>query len=197
MEEEMHTDAKIRAETGAGSSPRGPGCSLRHFACEQNLLSRPDGSASFLQGVAEKSRERLIRNTCEAVVLGTLHPRTSITVVLQVVSDAGSLLACCLNAACMALVDAGVPMRALFCGVTCALDSDGTLVLDPTSKQEKEARAVLTFAVDNVERKLLMSSTKGLFSDAELQQCLAATQAASQHVFRFYRESLQRRYSKS
>ncbi|KAL0610070.1 Exosome complex component RRP46 [Plecturocebus cupreus] len=235
MEEEMHTDAKIRAETGTGFSPRGPRCSLRHFACEQNLLSRPDGSASFLQGdtsvlagvygpadvkvskeifnkatlevilrpkiglpgITEKSRERLIRNTCEAVVLGTLHPRTSITVVLQVVSDAGSLLACCLNAACMALVDAGIPMRALFCGVTCALDSDGTLVLDPTSKQEKEARAVLTFALDNVERKLLMSSTKGLFSDAELQQCLAAAQAASQHVFRFYRESLQRRYSKS
>ena len=42
-------------------------------------------------GVAEKSRERLIRNTCEAVVLGALHPRTSITVVLQVVSDAGSV----------------------------------------------------------------------------------------------------------
>lgn len=31
----------------------------------------------------------------------------------------------------------------------------------------------------------------------QLQQCLAAAQAASQHVFRFYRESLQRRYSKS
>ncbi|XP_022441290.1 exosome complex component RRP46 isoform X2 [Delphinapterus leucas] len=107
------------------------------------------------------------------------------------------LLACCLNAACMALVDAGVPMRALFCGVTCALDSDGTLLLDPTAKQEKEARAVLTFALDSVERKLLMSTTKGLYSDAELQQCLAAAQAASQHVFRFYRESLQRRYSKS
>lgn len=27
-----------------------------------------------LPGVAEKSRERLIRNTCEAVVLGALHP---------------------------------------------------------------------------------------------------------------------------
>ncbi|XP_029781433.1 exosome complex component RRP46 isoform X2 [Suricata suricatta] len=205
MEEAMRANSKMRAEPGVESSPRGPGCSLRHFACEQNLLSRPDGSASFLQGdtsvlagvygpaevkvskeifnkatlevilrpkiglpgVAEKSRERLIRNTCEAVVLGALHPRTSITVVLQVISDAGSLLACCLNAACMALVDAGVPMRALFCGVTCALDSEGTLVLDPTAKQEK------------------------------LQQCLAAAQAASQRVFRFYRESLQRRYSKS
>ncbi|KAF6288009.1 exosome component 5 [Rhinolophus ferrumequinum] len=193
----MQTDAKIRTAGGTEPGPQGPGCSLRHFACEQNLLSRPDGSASFLQGVAEKSRERLIRNTCEAVVLGTLHPRTSITIVLQVVSDAGSLLACCLNAACIALVDAGVPMRALFCGVTCALDSDGTLVLDPTAKQEKEARAVLTFALDSVDQKLLMSTTKGLYSDAELQQCLAAAQAASQHVFRFYRESLQRRYSKS
>lgn len=49
-------------------------------------------------GVAEKSRERLIRNTCEAVVLGALHPRTSITIVLQVISDAGSVsfLPCCL-----------------------------------------------------------------------------------------------------
>ncbi|XP_012588904.1 PREDICTED: exosome complex component RRP46 isoform X1 [Condylura cristata] len=239
MEGVMHTDAKMPPESGTEVVSRVPGCSLRHFACEQNLLSRPDGSASFLQGrnpgdtsvlagvygpaevkvskeifnkatlevilrpkiglpgVAEKSRERLIRNTCEAVVLGALHPRTSITVVLQVVSDAGSLLACCLNAACMALVDAGVPMRALFCGVTCALDSDGNLMLDPTTKQEKEARAVLTFALDSVERKLLMSTTKGQYSDTELQQCLAAAQAATQHIFRFYRESLQRRYSKS
>uniref|UniRef100_A0AC11D5H7 Exosome component 5 n=1 Tax=Ovis aries TaxID=9940 RepID=A0AC11D5H7_SHEEP len=172
MEGAMQTESKIRADSRTEPGPRGPGCSLRHFACEQNLLSRPDGSASFLQGdtsvlagvygpaevkiskeifnkatlevilrpktglpgVAEKSRERLIRNTCEAVVLGALHPRTSITVVLQVVSDAGSLL---------------------------------------------------------------MSTTKGLYSDAELQQCLAAAQTASTHVFRFYRESLQRRYSKS
>lgn len=108
----MQTESKIRADSGTEPGPRVPGCSLRHFACEQNLLSRPDGSASFLQGdtsvlagvygpaevkiskeifnkatlevilrpktglpgVAEKSRERLIRNTCEAVVLGALHP---------------------------------------------------------------------------------------------------------------------------
>lgn len=46
----MQSDAKIRTEYGTDSSPQSPGCSLRHFACEQNLLSRPDGSASFLQG---------------------------------------------------------------------------------------------------------------------------------------------------
>lgn len=39
----------------------------------------------------ERSREQLLRRTCEAVVLGVLHPRTAITLVLQVLSDAGSV----------------------------------------------------------------------------------------------------------
>ncbi|NXW26190.1 EXOS5 protein, partial [Circaetus pectoralis] len=107
----------------------GGGCCLRPFSCEQGLLSRPDGSAAFLQGdtsvlvglygpaevkvskelpdraalevllrpkvglpgVIERSREQLLRRTCEAVVLGVLHPRTAITLVLQVLSDAGSV----------------------------------------------------------------------------------------------------------
>lgn len=50
VEGAMQTDAKIRTAGGTEPGPQGPGCSLRHFACEQNLLSRPDGSASFLQG---------------------------------------------------------------------------------------------------------------------------------------------------
>uniref|UniRef100_A0A8C3FPZ4 Uncharacterized protein n=1 Tax=Chrysemys picta bellii TaxID=8478 RepID=A0A8C3FPZ4_CHRPI len=36
-----------------------------------------------LPGVFEKNREQLIRKTCEAVILGALHPRTSISIVLQ------------------------------------------------------------------------------------------------------------------
>ncbi|XP_075773941.1 exosome complex component RRP46 [Pelodiscus sinensis] len=150
-----------------------------------------------LPGVFEKSREQLIRRTCEAVILGTLHPRTSVTIVLQVVSDAGSLLACCLNAACMGLMDAGLPMKSLFCGVTCALDADGALSLDPTAKQEKEARALLTFAISSVERRVLMSTTKGTCSVEELQRCIAAAQRAADAVFRFYRDSIHRKYSKA
>lgn len=47
------------------------------------------------------------------------------------------LLSSCLNAACVGLMDAGLPMSSLFCGVTCALDADGNILLDPTAKQEK------------------------------------------------------------
>ncbi|NXY52246.1 EXOS5 protein, partial [Ceuthmochares aereus] len=122
-----------------------------------------------LPGVLERSREQLLRQTCEAVLLGGLHPRTAVTLVLQVLSDAGSLLSCCLNAACMGMLDAGLPLSSLFCGVTCALDPSGAIVLDPDTQQEQEARAVLTFAIDSAERKVLMANTKGSCSVEEVR----------------------------
>ncbi|GCB59932.1 exosome complex component RRP46-like isoform X4 [Scyliorhinus torazame] len=149
-----------------------------------------------LPSVAEKSKEQMIRNTCEATILTALHPRSSITIVLQVIHDSGSLLSCCLNAACMALMDAGLPMRSVFCGVTCVIDSNGEILLDPTTKIEKEAAAVLTFSIDSVEKQLLMSSTKGAYSVEELQQCVAMCQKAAEKIFQFYRDSVSRTYSK-
>ncbi|NWT31940.1 EXOS5 protein, partial [Cardinalis cardinalis] len=106
------------------------------------------------------------------------------------------LLSCCLNAACMALLDAGLPLAALFCGVTCALQPDGTILLDPTARQEQEARAILTFAIASSNRKVLMATTKGSCSVEEMQQCLAAAQRAASTIFQFYRDSVRRRYSK-
>lgn len=208
--------------------------SLREFGSEQNLLSRPDGSASFIQGdtsvlagvygpaevkvskeiydratlevliqpkvglpcVRERSQEQCVRETCEASLLSYLHPRSSLTLVLQVVHDDGSLVSCLLNAACMALMDAGLPMRCLFCGVTCAINSDNQIITDPSAAQEKESRAILTFAIDSTDHKVIMSSTQGSFSVKELQQCIAVSQKASEKIFQFYRDSVQRRYSK-
>ncbi|XP_050991750.1 exosome complex component RRP46 [Labeo rohita] len=207
---------------------------LREYGSEQSLLSKPDGSSTFVQGdtsilagvygpaevkvskeiydratvevliqpkmglpgVRERAREQCVRETCEAAILLTLHPRSSVTLILQVIHDDGSLLSCCLNAACMALMDAGLPMSHLFCGVTCAISKEGQIITDPTARQEKESRALLTFAIDSVERNVLMSSTTGSFSVQELQQCIAISQKASEQIFQFYRDSVKRRYSK-
>ncbi|XP_054650600.1 exosome complex component RRP46 [Dunckerocampus dactyliophorus] len=212
-----------------------PTVSLREFGCEQSLLSRPDGSASFVQGdtsvlaavygpaevkvskeiydratleviiqpkiglpsVKERAQEKCVRETCEASLLLSLHPRSSLTLVLQVLHNDGSLLSGFLNAACMAMMDAGLPMSCLFCGVTCAIHADGRIITDPTAAQEVESRALMTFAIDSKERRVMMTSTKGSFSVHELQQCIAVSQAASEKIFHFYRDSVRRRYSKS
>ena len=39
------------------------------------------------------------------------HPRTSIQVIVQLESEDGSVLAVTLNALCLALMDAGLPMK--------------------------------------------------------------------------------------
>ncbi|NXX82260.1 EXOS5 protein, partial [Urocolius indicus] len=123
-----------------------------------------------LPGVQERSWEQLLRQSCEAALLGELHPRCSLTLVLQVLSDAGALLSCCLNASCLALLDAGLPLSSLFCGITCALDPDGSIILDPSTQQEQEARAVLTFAIHSKDRKVLMATSKGNCSGEEVRR---------------------------
>uniref|UniRef100_A0ABM0M419 Exosome complex component RRP46-like n=1 Tax=Saccoglossus kowalevskii TaxID=10224 RepID=A0ABM0M419_SACKO len=175
---------------------------LRSQSCEQNLLSRPDGSATYCQGdtsvivavygpaevkqskefldkatlevifkpkvgipgCSEKFQERLIRNTCETIVLTALHPRSSINIIIQVMHNAGSLLSCCVNSTCMALLDAGLPMSCLVAAVTCSLSCDGDIILDPTSQQEKEAKAILTFVFESRDNEIITSNTHGIYS---------------------------------
>nr|XP_015196134.1 PREDICTED: exosome complex component RRP46 [Lepisosteus oculatus] len=173
-----------------------PTTALREFGCEQNLLSRPDGSASFVQG--DTSVLAGVYGPAEVKVSKEIYDRATMEVLIQpkVGLPGPQLLACSLNAACMALMDAGLPMRCLFCGVTCAIDPEGHIHTDPTAAQERESRAVMTFAIDSAERRVMMSSTKGSFSVSELQQCIAVSQRASGKIFQFYRDSVSRRYSK-
>eukprot|EP00794_Sanderia_malayensis_P020391 gene20391-22402_t len=97
------------------------------YECEQSVLSRADGSASFkqgntevlaavygpgevrlnkeqidkatiecifkpksgLSGSREKLIERLIRNSCDSVILSSYHPRSAISIIVQTVHDSG------------------------------------------------------------------------------------------------------------
>lgn len=45
----------------------------------------------FLSGVRERSQEQCVRESCEAALLLSLHPRSSLTLVLQVLHDDGSV----------------------------------------------------------------------------------------------------------
>uniref|UniRef100_A0A672SUX3 Exosome component 5 n=1 Tax=Sinocyclocheilus grahami TaxID=75366 RepID=A0A672SUX3_SINGR len=190
---------------------------FREYGSEQSLLSKPDGFrvilVSWLEVKVSKeiydraTVEVLIQpkmglpgnvmsareqcETCQAALLLTLRPRSSVTVILQVIHDDGSLLSCCLNAACMALMDARLPMSHLFCSVTCAISKEGQIIIDPTAR-----RTLLIFAIESVECNVLMSSATGSFSVQELQQCVAISQKASEQIFQFYRDSVKRRYSK-
>ena len=101
--------------------------------------------------MAEKATELRIKEALEAVVLTHLHPHTSIAVILQVLCNDGAvpqphphtrcdpaqLVSCAVNAACVALMDAGVPLKACVAGASAAVLPGTGLVLDPTLHEEQ------------------------------------------------------------
>ncbi|KAK3090356.1 hypothetical protein FSP39_011141 [Pinctada imbricata] len=154
-------------------------------------------SKSGLPGCAEKMIERLICNTYQTAILTQLHPRSSVSLTIQEIQNSGSFLACCINASCLALLDASVSMKFLVAAVSCIIDNDGNIVLDPNRKQEKTARSSLTFVFDNKDKKIVTINAKGDYRIEELNRCLALCKEASVAIFDFYRESMKKKLSKS
>ena len=145
-------------------------------------------------GCAEKTVERTIRAAVESAVITTLHPRTTFSIIVQELHDAGSLLVCCINAVCAALLDACAPMRFTIAAVHCAVvDADGTIVLDPTEKQVVNAIATATFVFDSKTETVLSSVSSGRLSDVHFQTCLAVCRQASRQIFDFHRETYAKR----
>jgi exosome complex component RRP46 len=65
-----------------------------------------------------------------------------------VLADDGSILSCAVNAMQLALIDAGIPMQGLVASVTCCLDVDSNLVLDPVQAEVDCAQSVHFVALD-------------------------------------------------
>lgn len=64
--------------------------------------------------------EHCLREAFEGVLLLHLYPHSTITLNVHVVSQDGSLLAACINASTLALIDAGVPMTDYLVACTAA-----------------------------------------------------------------------------
>ena len=66
-------------------------------------------------------------------MLTSLYPRSAISIFVEVLQADGGDYAVCVNAATLALIDAGIPIRDVCCAVTCGLavkDSVNYTLLD-------------------------------------------------------------------
>lgn len=142
-----------------------------------------------LPGCKERNDESIISATITNILLVTLHPRTSINVILQEVQDAGNLLSCCINAVCMALMEAGLPMNYLVASVSCVLDAERKCILNPNLKQQKESKVAMTFCFDSVHHDIISCDTRGSFTKEEYVSCETSCKGACVTIFEFYRDT--------
>jgi exosome complex component RRP41 len=93
-----------------------------------------------------------------AAILTHLYAHSTIQIVLQVVSQDGSLLAACINAATLALIDAGVPMGDYVVACTAgstsarAADERADPLLDLNAAEEAELPFLTVATVGDSDR---------------------------------------------
>lgn len=159
-------------------------------------------------GKLEREYEMILKRTLQSILILTINPNTTTSVIIQVVNDDGSLLVCAINAACAALVDAGIPMKHLAVAICCCLVEDGHVILDPTKLEEQKMKGYAYLAFPNsirsvlpegsshlkgepVEHGIITSVTHGVMSVEEYFDCLERGRAASAKLSDFLRRSLQ------
>eukprot|EP00088_Acartia_fossae_P011368 TRINITY_DN15744_c0_g1_i1.p1 TRINITY_DN15744_c0_g1~~TRINITY_DN15744_c0_g1_i1.p1 ORF type:complete len:219 (+),score=23.34 TRINITY_DN15744_c0_g1_i1:28-684(+) len=147
-------------------------------------------------GLQDRKRELFLEKTCESGILAALHPRTAITINIQEMHDDGGLLSACVNSAFLSLLDACVSLRFLVAAVTCAVDNEGNLHLDPSKKEMKRASATLVFVFESRSHSIISSHTEGLVNQLKYQQCCAMAKSAAAKTLQFYRVVMNKKFSK-
>ncbi|EZA51873.1 hypothetical protein DMN91_013017 [Ooceraea biroi] len=139
--------------------------------------------------VDDRLIETYIKETCESTILVSFHPNTMVCINLQELQDSGGLLACAINASCLALINAGLSMKFTIAAVHCTIEKEtGEVIVDPDSTQLKNARAEFTFAFDSIKKDIVCCHSIGRFSQSEFLASMNKCKQVSQSVFDYYRE---------
>lgn len=147
--------------------------------------------------VEDRTKELIIKETCEAALIVTLYPGTAICINVQEIQDCGGLLACVVNAVFLALLTSSLSMRFTIAAVSCMIEKDSDkLILDPDSTQIQVARATFTYVFEGSKKDLVSHHTTGRFTETEFIQSIDKCRQASTCVFDFYREIV-KKYSKN
>jgi hypothetical protein len=72
-----------------------------------------------------------LKHALAACVMTSQYPQTRISFVVQVVNDDGGLLAACLNAVYLSLLDSGIACHAFMSSVSLAIGNKGNIRVDP------------------------------------------------------------------
>lgn len=161
----------------------------------------------------DRQAERVLFDALEPYIVLEMYPRSGVSIVVQVLQDDGCLLGCALNAALMALMDAGVTMRgmpvAVHCGVASAAassspegnggDSIAYVMIDPDRREEEQlchAWCMLAFDLNRPEDKQCVASFVGGamgMSDDEYWACMRAAKIGARTMVSFLRAAMQRK----
>ncbi len=158
------------------------------FSVEERKRPGPDRRSIEISKVSKEA--------IEAIVIKELFPRSTIDIFVEVLqADAGSRTAC-LNAASVALVDAGVPMRGIISSVAVA-KVDGVLVLDPIKEEDYYGEADIPFAFlirNGKIESITLLQMDGRITKEELKEAIKLAKKGAMEIYKLQREAIMKKY---
>lgn len=126
----------------------------------------------------------MVRKVFEAVVLVGSYPRSQIDIYIQILQNDGGALVAGINAASLALVNAGVAMSDFV--VACSVGYvDDTFVVDPNSVESGADRPELTAAVMAHSGNVCSCQLESKLPDGEsMSKTLAFASSGAQQIFK-------------
>jgi len=136
---------------------------------------------------------KVIRLALEPAIFLEEFPKTTLDVFVEVVQADGSTRVAGINAASLALVMAGVPMRDLV--AACSVGKvDGTLVVDLNGKEDNNSEADVAFAMMPGKNKITLLQMDGLLSKEEIKKLLILAKENCLKIYELQKKTLKERY---
>ncbi|XP_037237113.1 exosome complex component RRP41 [Falco biarmicus] len=118
-----------------------------------------------------------LKQTFEAAILTSLFPRSQIDIYVQVLQADGGNYCACVNAATLAVMDAGIPMRDYVCASTAGLAED-TPLADLSSPEEAAGGPQLVLALLPASGKIALLQLSARLHQERLEAALEAAEEA-------------------
>jgi exosome complex component RRP41 len=135
----------------------------------------------------------VVRGALEPAIFLERYPRSMINVFVEILQADGGTRCASINAAAVALVDAGIPMKALVS--SCAVGKwDGKVVLDLDDEEDKMGQADVPVAYMHEMDEITLLQMDGILSIKEADECVDLAIEGCKKIYEIQKEALKKKY---
>ena len=135
----------------------------------------------------------VMRSALEPAVFLERYPRASIDVYIEVLEADGGTRCASINAAAVALVDAGIPMKDLV--AACAVGKiEDKLIVDLGDYEDKKGQSDMPIAYMPKLNKVTLLQMDGIMSTDEAEKALNLAIEGCKKIYEVQREALKKKY---
>ena len=139
---------------------------------------------------------KVIKEALEPAVMLEQFPRTAVDVFLEVLQADGGTRCAALDAASVALADAGIPMRDLVCACAAGKAAD-TLILDVNNEEDQAGQADMPIGYMPNLVQITLLQLDGVLTPDEFKKCVEIGIDGCKQIYEIQKNSLREKYFSS